>query len=96
MGTLDRPIIGTVRVTDRELSALRASRIGFLFQRSLLAEYQNVLDNVADGLLCAGVPRARRRQLAADVLARAGAGPSGRRPAGSAVGVGRAVVTGAG
>jgi len=80
MGTLDRPTTGTVRVTgldlarmaDREQSALRASRIGFLFQRSFLAEYQKVLHNVADGLLCAEVPRARRRQLAAHVLARAG------------------------
>jgi len=33
---------------DRELAALRASRIRFVFQQ-FFAEYQSVLGNVADG-----------------------------------------------
>jgi len=76
MGTLDRPSRGTVRLTgvdvatltDREIAALRATRIGFIFQQFFLAEHSTVLDNVADGLLYAGVPLKQRRQSALDAL----------------------------
>jgi len=82
MGTLDKPTTGTVRVTgidvaamtDRALSALRAARIGFVFQQFFLAEHQTVLGNVADGLLYAGIGRDQRQRLAADALDRVGLG----------------------
>jgi putative ABC transport system ATP-binding protein len=80
MGTLDRPTSGRVRITgldvatmaDEDVAYLRATRIGFIFQRFFLAEHATVLDNVADGLLYAGVPLKQRRQRAIEALERVG------------------------
>jgi putative ABC transport system ATP-binding protein len=76
MGTLDRPTSGRVRVTgldvttlaDDDVTYLRATRIGFIFQQFFLAEHSTVLDNVADGLLYAGIGLTQRRRQALDAL----------------------------
>jgi putative ABC transport system ATP-binding protein len=76
MGTLDRPTSGRVRVTgldvatmaDDDVAYLRATRIGFVFQQFFLAEHATLVDNVADGLLYAGIPLEERRHRAIDAL----------------------------
>ena len=80
MGTLERPTGGVVRIggvdaaqlDDRELSRLRARQIGFVFQQFFLAEHATVRENVADGLLYAGVPAAERHRRADEALERVG------------------------
>jgi putative ABC transport system ATP-binding protein len=82
LGTLDRPTEGTVRIaghdiaqmSDRDLSALRAWRIGFIFQSFFLLGGESSLDNVADGLLYRGERPAQRRKAAAEALERVGLG----------------------
>ena len=79
-GTLERPTSGRVRIAgtavahlpDRELAAVRAYRIGFVFQQFFLVPTLSALENVASGLLYRGLSAAQRRHAAADALAKVG------------------------
>jgi putative ABC transport system ATP-binding protein len=80
MGTLERASSGVVRIagadvaeaSDRELAALRAWRVGFVFQQFHLLEAHSALENVAGGLLYTGTPARERRELAGRALEQVG------------------------
>jgi putative ABC transport system ATP-binding protein len=80
LGTLDRPTSGSVRITghdvttlsDAQLSALRARRIGFVFQQFHLSPGMTAAENVADGLLYSGLRPGERRRRAEAALGKVG------------------------
>jgi putative ABC transport system ATP-binding protein len=80
MGTLERPSRGRVAVAgadvdaldDRELAALRAHRIGFVFQQFFLLDGMSALENVAQGMLYSATPAAQRTEAARRALERVG------------------------
>ncbi|MFE2727311.1 ABC transporter ATP-binding protein [Kitasatospora sp. NPDC059327] len=82
IGTLDRPTAGSLRfegqdvaaLSEARLSALRAERIGFVFQQFFLLAGISAVTNVATGLLYSGVGRAERLERAAQALRLVGLG----------------------
>lgn len=83
LGLLDEPTSGTYQLdgldvaglTDSERAAVRAYRIGFVFQAFHLVPYRSVLENVELGLTYQGVPKRLRRARAAAVVEQVGLGP---------------------
>jgi putative ABC transport system ATP-binding protein len=79
-GTLERPTEGTVCIagtavqdmSDPELSGIRSTDLGFVFQQFHLLPTRSVLQNVADGLLYRGLPAAERLERAAEAVAAVG------------------------
>ncbi|MEK7423441.1 MAG: ABC transporter ATP-binding protein [Actinomycetota bacterium] len=80
LGLLDVPTAGryvldgvdVAGLSDRQRSAVRARRIGFVFQAFHLVGYRSVVDNVELGLLYQGIPKRQRRARAVEVVEQVG------------------------
>jgi putative ABC transport system ATP-binding protein len=80
LGCLDSPSEGyyelngknVARMSDNELADIRNREIGFVFQSFNLLPRSDALQNVELPLVYAGVPKAKRRELARQTLANVG------------------------
>jgi putative ABC transport system ATP-binding protein len=80
MGCLDTPTTGTYylgrkdvsSLNDNQLSDIRNTKIGFVFQTFNLLPRSSALRNVELPLVYSGIPSFKRKQLAMDVLERVG------------------------
>lgn len=71
-----RVVLGGDDITDERIDR---RRVGLVFQDPLLFDHLSVVDNVAYGLRRSGVPRARARARAEDLLAWVGMSGMGAR-----------------
>ncbi|MDY5026297.1 MAG: ABC transporter ATP-binding protein [Oliverpabstia sp.] len=82
VGCLDQPTSGTLildgqdisKCSDNEMSDLRLTKIGFVFQNFQLLPRQTALENVELPLTYANVPKKERRERALRALERVGLG----------------------
>ncbi len=82
LGLLDRPTVGEYRLagdltggyTEDERAAVRARRLGFVFQAFHLMPRRTVLENVMLPMLYSGMPRGERAGRAREALERVGLG----------------------
>ncbi len=80
IGTLERPTSGkvfidnvdTTLLNDEELSKLRNSKIGFVFQQYNLINRMTVEENIELPLIKLGIPRSKRKELVRDALLKVG------------------------
>ena len=80
LGGLDTPTSGSVILSDKDLYSMkedqlavfRRRKIGFVFQSFFLMMKQTALENVCLPLTYAGIPKRKRKEIAAQALKRVG------------------------